>query len=99
MRVKKSASSLVLHASVLDLFLGGTIPPAKTVRFDGIRGDVIVETGFLARRKRTVPFGRILKIRHRIAAPILRIGLDGGGHAYHRSVSAASEIRIELRDS
>lgn len=98
MRITKTQSSITIHASVIDFLVRRAVPPAKTVLFDRTRGTVTVRSGFTAGRIRTIPYGQVRKIQHRIAAPILRVDLDAG-HAYYRSVSAASEILMELRDS
>lgn len=83
----------------MDFFFGRIIPPVKAVFFDRTWGEVTLRPRLFSRAERTIPYRQILKIHHQISAPIIRIGLDGGGYTYYRSVSAVSEVFLELRDS
>jgi hypothetical protein len=95
----KTRSTFTIDASIYDFFFGRLIPPAKSVYFDRTWGEVTVRPRLLSRGERIIPYRQILKIRHQITAPIIRTGLDGGGFTYYRSVSAVSEVLLELRDA
>jgi hypothetical protein len=99
MRITKTRSTFTIDASPLDFFFGRVIPPVKEVYFDRTWGEVTVRPRLFSKTERTIPYRQILKVHHRINAPIIRIGLDGGGFTYYRSVSAVSEVFLELRDA
>jgi len=69
------------------------------VFFDRTWGEVTVRPRLFSKAEQTIPYRQILKIHHQINAPIIRTGLDGGGYTYYRSVSAVSEVFLELRDA
>ena len=71
----------------------------KGVYFDNTWGEVTIRPRLFSKAERTIPYRQIRKIHHRIDAPIVRTGLDGGGGNYYRSVSAVSEVLLELRDT
>ena len=99
MRITKTRSTFTIDASPLDFFFGRVIPPVKEVYFDRTWGEVTVRPRLFSKTERTIPYRQILKIHHRINAPVVRTGLDGGGFTYYRSVSAVSEVFLELRDA
>jgi hypothetical protein len=99
MRITKTRSTFTINASPLDFFFGRIIPPVKEVYFDRTWGEVTVRPRLFSKTERTISYRQILKIHHRIIAPIIRTGQDGGGVTYYRSVSAVSEVHLELRDS
>lgn len=99
MKITKTRSTFTINASVYDFFLGRTIPSAKTVFFDRTWGEVTVRPRFITKDERIIPYRQIRKIHHIITAPIIRTGLDQGGFAFYRSVSAASEVFLELRNT
>ncbi len=99
MQITKTRSTFRIKASAYDFVFGRTIPPAKSVFFDRTWGEVTVRPRLLSTREQTIPYRQIIKIQHRINAPIIRLGLDSGGFMYYRSVSAVSEVRLELRDA
>ena len=99
MRITKTRSTFTIDASPLDFFFGRIIPPVKEVYFDRTWGEVTVRPRLLSKTERTIPYRQILKIHHRINAPIIRTEQDAGGFAYYRSVSAMSEVLLELRDA
>jgi hypothetical protein len=96
---KKTRSTFTINASIYDFFFGRLIPTTKSVFFDRTWGEVTVRPRLLSRGERIIPYRQILKIHHQINAPIIRTGLEGGGYTYYRSVSALSEVRLELRDA
>jgi hypothetical protein len=96
---KKTRSTFTINASIYDFFFGRIIPATKSVFFDRTWGEVTVRPRLLSRGERIIPYRQILKIHHQINAPIIRTGLDGGGFTYYRSVSAVSEVLLELRDA
>jgi len=98
-RITKTRSTFTINASPFDFFFGRIIPPVKAVFFDRTWGEVTVRPRLLSKAEQTIPYRQILKIHHQISAPIIRIGLDSGGYTYYRSVSAVSEVFLELRDS
>ena len=99
MRITKTRSTFTIDASPLDFFFGRIIPPVKGVYFDRTWGEVTVHPRLFSKTERTIPYRQILKIHHRINAPIIRTERDAGGFAYYRSVSAVSEVLLELRDA
>ena len=99
MRITKTRSTFTIDASPLDFFFGRVIPPVKEVYFDRTWGEVTVRPRLFSKTERTIPYRQILKIHHRINAPIIRTERDAGGFAYYRSVSAMSEVLLELRDA
>ncbi len=99
MHFTKTRSTFTINASVYDFFFGRLIPPAKSAFFDRTWGEVTVRPRLLSREERIIPYRQIRNIRHRINAPIIRTGLDGGGFTYYRSVSAVSEVLLELQDA
>jgi len=99
MRITETRSTFTIDASPLDFFFGRIIPPVKEVYFDRTWGEVTVRPRLLSKTERTIPYRQILKIHHRINAPIIRTEQDAGGCAYYRSVSAVSEVLLELRDA
>ncbi len=99
MRITKTRSTFTINASPFDFFLGRIIPPVKEVYFDNTWGEVTVRPRLFSKAERTYPYRQIRKIHHRINAPIIRTGLDGGGFTFYRSVSAVSEVLLELRDA
>lgn len=98
-RITKTTSTFTINASPLDFFFGRVIPPVKEVYFDRTWGEVTVRPRLLSKTERAIPYRQILKVHHRINAPIVRTGQDGGGFTYYRSVSAVSEVLLELRDA
>lgn len=90
---------MTLRASLLDFLLDRAAPAARWVRFERAAGSVTVRPRALARYERRIPFRRILKIHHRISAPLIRTETGAGGFAYYRSASDTSQIHLELRDS
>jgi hypothetical protein len=98
-RITKTRSTFTIDASPFDFFFGRIIPPVKTVFFDRTWGEVTLRRRLFSKAEKTIPYRQILKIHHQISAPIIRVGLDGGGYTYYRSVSAVSEVFFELRDS
>ncbi len=99
MQITKTRSTFRIKASAFDFFFSRMIPPVKSVFFDRTWGEVTVRPRLLSTEERTIPYRQILKVHHRINAPIVRIGLDNGGYTYYRSVSAISEVSLELRDA
>lgn len=99
MRITKTRSTFTINASPFDFFLGRILPPVKGVYFDNTWGEVTIRPRLFSKAERTIPYRQIRKIHHRIDAPIVRTGLDGGGDNYYRSVSAVSEVLLELRDT
>lgn len=99
MRITQTRSTFRILASVYDFVFGQVIPPAKSVFFDRTGGQVTVRPRLLSSRERTIPYRQITKVHHRISAPIIRLGLDNGDFTYYRSVSAVSEVHLELRDA
>ena len=99
MQITKTRSTFRIQASAFDFVFGRIIPPVKSVFFDRSWGEVTVRPRLLSTEERTIPYRQILKVHHKINAPIIRIGLDNGGYTYYRSVSAVSEVRLELRDA
>jgi len=99
MRITKTRSTFTINASPLDFFFGRIIPAVKEVYFDRTWGEVTVRPRLLSKTERTIPYRQILKIHHRVIAPIVRTGQDGGGFTYYRSVSAVSEVLLEFRDA
>ena len=99
MQITKTRSTFRINASAYDFVFGRIIPPVKSVFFDRTWGEVTVRPRLLSTEERTIPFRQILKVHHKINAPIIRLGLDNGGYTYYRSVSAVSEVRLELRDA
>jgi hypothetical protein len=95
----KTRSTFTINASIYDFFFGRLIPTTKSVYFDRTWGEVTVRPRLLSREERIIPYRQILKIHHQINAPIIRTGLERGGYTYYRSVSAVSEVRLELRDA
>jgi hypothetical protein len=98
-RITKTRSTFTIHASPFDFLFGRIIPPVKEVFFDRTWGEVTVRPRLFSKAERTIPYRQIRKIHHQINAPIIRTGLDGGGVNYYRSVSAVSEVFLELRDA
>jgi hypothetical protein len=98
-RITKTRSTFTINASPLDFFLGPILPPVKKAYFDRTWGEVTVRPRLLSRAERTIPYRQIRKIHHRIDAPIVRTEKDGGGYNYYRSVSAVSEVLLELQDA
>ncbi len=99
MQITRTRSTFRIRASATDFLFGRVIPPAKSVLFDRTWGEVTVRPRLLSTAEGTIPYRHILKVHHRINAPIVRIGMDNGGHMYYRSVSAVSEVSLELRDA
>lgn len=99
MRITKTRSTFTIDASPFDFIFGRIIPPVKTVFFDRTWGEVTVRPRLFSKAERTIPYRQVLKVHHRINAPIIPTGLDGGGFSYYRSVSAVSEVLLELRDA
>ncbi|MGA7105420.1 MAG: hypothetical protein WBX49_08755 [Candidatus Deferrimicrobiaceae bacterium] len=99
MRITKTRSTFTIDASPFDFFFGRIIPSVKEVVFDRTWGEVTVRPRLFSKAEQAIPYRQILKIRHQINAPIIRTGLDGGGYTYFRSVSAVSEVLLELRDA
>ena len=98
-QITRTRSTLRIRASAYDFLFGRVIPPAKSVLFDRTWGEVTVRPRLLSTAEGTIPYRHILKVHHRINAPIVRIGMDNGGYTYYRSVSAVSEVSLELRDA
>ena len=99
MQITKTRSTLRIRASATDFLFGRVIPPAKSVLFDRTWGEVTVRPRLLSTEEGTIPYRHVLKVHHRINAPIVRIGMDNGGSMYYRTVSAMSEVSLELRDA
>lgn len=99
MRITKTRSTLTLRASLLDFLFDRAAPAARWVRFDRTAGRVTVRPRALARYERRIPFRQILKVHHRISAPLIRTETGAGGFAYYRSASDTSAIHLELRDA
>lgn len=98
-RITKTRSTFTINASPFDFFFGRIFPPVKAVFFDRTWGEVTVRPRLFSKAEQTIPYRQILKIHHQINAPIIRTGLDGGGFTFYRSVSAVSEVLLELRDA
>lgn len=99
MRITKTRSTFTINASPFDFFFGRIFPPVKAVFFDRTWGEVTVRPRLFSKAEQTIPYRQIRKIHHHINAPIIRTGQDGGGFNYYRSVSAVSEVLLELRDA
>ena len=99
MQITKTRSTFRIKASAYDFVFGRIIPPVKSVFFDRTWGEVTVRPRLLSTEEKTIPYRQILKVHHKINAPIIRMGLDNGGYTYYRSVSAVSEVLLELRDA
>lgn len=99
MQITKTRSTFRIKASAYDFVFGRIMPPVKSVFFDRTWGEVTVRPRLLSTGEQTIPYRQILKVHHKINAPIIRIGLDNGGYTYYRSVSAVSEVLLELRDA
>jgi hypothetical protein len=98
-QITKTRSTFRINAPAYDFVFGRIIPPVKSVFFDRTWGEVTVRPRLFSTEEKTIPYRQILKVHHKINAPIIRLGLDNGGYTYYRSVSAVSEVRLELRDT